>query len=172
MKRGIVFETVLGESWVHTRGEGSSGLWGGSLGLLNQQNACPPETARLASFCRVESGLASSLSRIKGHASSQARSHSPSRAGTGFGVSPARSCFLVLRRGKKAHGCPSVSHWLLFCCGRLYCSCLHLSRILSHTWQWMITEVSLAVANGGSLEIYPQSFHLMISLCIEGEEEI
>ena len=34
----------------------------------------------------------------------------------------------------------------------------------------MITQVSLAVAYGGSLEIHPQSFQLMISLCVEGEE--
>ncbi len=36
----------------------------------------------------------------------------------------------------------------------------------------MITQVSLAVAYGGSLEIHPQSFQLMISLCMEGEETI
>ncbi len=34
----------------------------------------------------------------------------------------------------------------------------------------MITQVSLAVAYGGSLEIHPRSFQLVISLCVEGEE--
>ena len=76
---------------------------------------------------------------------------------------------MVLRRGKQVCGCPWVLHWLPFCCGRLYCSCLHLSRILGHIWQWMITQVSLAVAYGGSLEIHPRSFQLMISLCGEGK---
>ncbi len=32
-KRGIVYKTVLGESWVHTHGEGSSGPWGDPSGL-------------------------------------------------------------------------------------------------------------------------------------------
>ncbi len=34
----------------------------------------------------------------------------------------------------------------------------------------MITQVSLAVAYGGSLEILPRSFKLVISLYMEGEE--
>ncbi len=34
----------------------------------------------------------------------------------------------------------------------------------------MLTQVSLAVAYGGSLEINPRSFQLMISLYMEGEE--
>ena len=34
----------------------------------------------------------------------------------------------------------------------------------------MITQVSLAVAYGGSLEIHPRSFQLVISLYMEGEE--
>ena len=37
-------------------------------------------------------------------------------------------------------------------------SCPGLSHILNLTWQWMITQVLLAVAYRGSLEIHPQSF--------------
>ncbi len=99
------------------------------------------------------------------------RPHSPGCAGIDFWTfSIAQSCFLVLRRGKQARGCPSVLPWFSFCWGRLHGSCRYLSRFLSHTWQWMITQVSLAVAYGGSLEIHPWSFQLVISLYMEGEE--
>ena len=103
--------------------------------------------------------MVSFLSRIEGHASfrMQARSHSPGCASIGFWTSsPAKSCFLVLRRGKQARGCPSVLLWFSFCLGRLNGSCRYRSRF--------------AVAYGGSLEIHPGSFQLVISLYMEGEE--
>ncbi len=62
----------------------------------------------------------------------------------------------------------AVASFFSYC--RLRSSCCCLSCFFSHTWQWMITQVSLDVAYGGSLEIHPQSFKLVISIYVEGEE--
>ena len=84
-KRGIVHRTVLGESWVHTCGEGSSGpRWVlGSAGLAEHLFS---GNGLVGFLLPHREWLASSPSRVKGHASPsmQAQSHSPSRAGTGF----------------------------------------------------------------------------------------
>ncbi len=169
-KGGIVYETVLGESWVQTHGEWSSGPWAVPRVCWPSRVISPPETTWLwgwASFCRMENGLASFVSCLKGarlleHAGAFSLS---SRMGTGQD----NQSSAALVRGPPAL---YIGSWLSLDLALAFFLCwqaiLSLSssfmRFHSHTWQWMITQASFSVAYGGSLEIHPQSFQLRISL--------
>ncbi len=120
----------------------------------------------MAPFHRMERGMASFSSCIEGHASlvmpPWARRRSlplPAARTRLFGVLAQHS--LVSWSSGLLNRLVAVLRSRLGCLPVVtdyFVSCLDLSHILGHSWQWMITQVSLAVAYGGSLEIHPQSF--------------